>query len=157
MRRIRRIAVTPTITLSAYTAGDTVGGLMTFAMSDQGFDGLIRSILITDAVKQSEQYTLYIYGDLPSTIANDAAYAPTIADLKKLVATVTVATADWTEINNFDWALLGGHEDNVAAGAAMQIPIHSDNGNLYMYAVATDTPDYAAATDLCFTVTMELF
>lgn len=152
MRRVRRIAVTPTVSLTAYTAADSVGGLMTFAITDQGFDGLLRSVLLTDNAAQSEQYVLYIYESLPSTIANDAEYLPTLADLKKLVTSVVVATGDWTEINSKDWALLGGHED-----AAMEIPIHSDNGSIYLYAVATDTPDYVAATDLTITLTVEVF
>lgn len=152
MRRVRRVATTPTVGTDAYTAADSVGGLMTFAITDQGFDGLLRSVLLTDNAAQSEQYVLYIFDALPSTIADDAEYLPTLADLKKLATTVTVATGDWTEINSKDWALLGGHEDT-----AMEMPLHSDNGNVYMYAVATDTPDYTAATDLTITLTVEVF
>ena len=152
MRRIRRIAVTPVITLTAYTAGDVVGGLMTFDISTPNLDGFLRGVRITDDAAQSEQYVLYISDALPSTIANDAAYAPTVADLNKLATTVVVATADWTEIGAGDFALLGEHEDT-----KMEVPIHSDNGSLYLYAVATDTPDYVAVDDLVFTLIVEIF
>ena len=157
MRRIRRIQVAPTVGTDAYTANDVVGGLMTFSISDQGFDGLVRSILVTDAHSQAEAYVLYLFGAQPSTIADDAAFAPTIADLKKIIGVVTLAAADYTTVNSLDWALLGGHEDNVAANVTMEIPAHSDNGDIYMYAVATDTPDYNAATDLTFTLSVEVF
>ena len=152
MRRIRHIAVTPTIGTSAYTAADCVGGLMTFAITDQGFDGLIRGLLVTDDHAQSEQYILYVYRSLPSTIADDAEYLPTVADLNKLVTTIVIATGDWTEINSIDWAFVGGYEDT-----QMQIPVHSANGNIYLYAVATDTPDYDATDDLVFTLSVEVF
>jgi len=150
MRRVRRVAVTAGIGTVAYTADDVVGGLMTFAITDQGFDGQLTSVLVTDAAAQGEAYTLYIFESVPSTIADDAAWAPTLADLKKLVTTVTVGTVDYSHGGSV--ALLGEHED-----AQMKVPLHSDNGDLYIYAVATDTPDYAAVTDLTFTATVEVF
>ena len=152
LRRVREITVTPTVTLSAYTAADVVGGLMTFAVTDQGFDGAIRRIICTDDANQKEQYVLYIFDSLPSTIANDAAFAPTYADLKLLRDKVTLATADWATLDGNAVAILGGHEDG-----AMEIPCHSDNGDLYMYAVATDTPDYVAATDISFIMVVEVY
>lgn len=156
-RRIRRIQVAPTVDTDAYTAGDVVGGLMTFSVAPQGLDGLIRSVLITDADNQSEGYTIYIFNAQPSVIADDAAFAPTIDDLNKIAGVVVVAAGDYTTVNSLGWTLIGGHEDNVAAGVSMEIPVHSDNGDIYVYAVATDTPDYSAATDLTFTLSVEAF
>lgn len=151
MRRNKRTSVTPTIGTDAYTAGDVVGGLMTFAVGGVGLSGSIRSVIVVDDHSQEEQYELYFFYALPSTIADDAAFAPTLADLKKLVSTVTLATADWTTLNSNDVAILGGHEDT-----AMDIPFTSEDGNLYLYAVATDTPDQNAATDLTFIVTARI-
>ena len=153
MNRVRQVTVSPTVALTAYTANDVVGGLLTFNFTDaHPFDGVIRSVLVTDAANQKEQYVLYVFNAVPSTIADDAAFAPVIADLKKMVTTVTVATADYTTANSLAWACLGGHEDT-----KMEVPVHSDTGSLYVYAVATDTPDYAAATDLVLTMTVELW
>ena len=152
MRRIRRIAVTPVITLAAYVAKDAVGGLLTFQITPANLDGLLRGVLFTDAEAQSEQYTLYVYDKLPSTVADADEYVPTIADLNKLASTIVVATADWTEFNSLDWVLIGGYEDT-----QMQIPVHSPTGALYVYLVATDTPDYAAADDLVVTLAVEVF
>lgn len=152
MHEIKQVTVTPTITLNAYTANDVVGGLMTFTFTEPTFDGAIRSVLVTDAANQSEGYTLYIFNELPSTIANDAPFAPVIADLKKIATTVTVAAGDYTSVNSLAWALLGGHED-----AQMEIFVHSNTGKLYMYAEATSTPDYAAVDDLAFKIALEIF
>lgn len=153
MRRIIRTLNALTVSTSAYTAGDVVGGLLTFEVSTENGarSGRVVSVLLTDDHSQEEQFVLYLFDQAPTTIANDAAYAPTIADLKKIIGTVTVATADWTTINGNDWALLGGHED-----AEMKIPFVTNDGNVYMYAVATDTPDYNAATDLTITLVVEM-
>lgn len=149
MYEIVSLSVTPTITLNAYTAGDVVGGLITFAgAGGSGGGGKLRSVMVVDDADQKEPYTLYFFDELPSTIANDAAFAPTVADLKKLVATVLVEASDYTTLNSNAFALLGDHED-----AAMDVAFVGLN--LYMYAVAGDTPDYAAATDLTFTIVVE--
>ena len=152
MKQVKRIQVTPTITLDAYTAGDVVGGLQTFAVSSVApVHGYIRSLLITDDDSQAEQYTIYLYEEAPTTIANDAAFAPSVADLNKVIGTIVVATADWTAdvgSTGIDWAMLGGHEDK-----EMWIPFFGKN--VYAYLVATDTPDYAAADDLVLTMTVE--
>jgi len=148
--RVNTVTVVPTLTLNAYTAGDTVGGLLTFDVGWACMSGKIVSIAFVDDANQKEQYTIFLYDSLPSTIANDAAYEPTVADLKLLLSTVTLATADWTTISGNAYALLGGHEDG-----AMDIEFFTPDGNIYMYLMATDTPDYAAATDLTIIMRVE--
>jgi hypothetical protein len=146
----RRVAVTPTIGTDAYTAGDVVGGLLTFAVGTAfGGGGRIVKVLLIDAANQKEGYTLYLFGQAPSTIADDAAYEPTAADLAELADRVTIEAGDYTTVNGTAVAILGGHEDK-----AMAIPVKLYDGNVYGYLVAGDTPDYAAATDL--TLILEL-
>lgn len=152
MRRVRRIAVTPTIGTDAYTALDVVGGLMTFAITDQGFDGMLSSVLVTDDACQSEAYTLYFFESQPSAITDGTIFDPTLADMKKLVTGVAIGTADWAEVGSVDWVVAGGHP-----GTPMRVPVHSDNGNLYMYAVAVGTPEQAGTVDLTFTPAVEIF
>ena len=150
----KTVAVTPTIDTDAYTANDVVGGLMTFAFGGVGGSGSIRSITIADDDDEKAAFTLYIFNAAPSTIADDAAFAPTIADLKKLVTTVLVEAGDYATVNSNAYAILGGHED--LATKNMDIPYASADGNLYMYAVCTATPTYTAATDLTFTITARI-
>lgn len=151
MRRVRRIAVTPTVGTDAYTAKDVVGGLMTFGITDQGFDGQLCSIMVTDAAAQGEAYDLYVFESVPSTIADDAAFAPTLADFNKLVTTVEVGTNDYSHGGSV--AVVGDFDDTPQRLVLM----HSDNGNIYMYAVAVATPDQAGTVDLTFTATVEVF
>jgi hypothetical protein len=126
--------VNPTITLDAYTAGDVVGGLLTFDLSQLTTNGgLLNNLVLIDEDSQAEAYKLYLFDALPSTITNDAAFAPTIADLTKLRTVITIATADYVTVNSMDYVL---KEDiNVIFSTAV--------GALYGYLVATDTPDYA--------------
>jgi len=151
MRRNKRISVTPTVDTDAYTAGDVVGGLMTFAVGGVGLSGSIRSVIVVDDHGQTEPYTLYWFYARPSTIADDAAFAPTVADLKKLATTLLLEAGDYATVNSNDVAILGGREDS-----AMDVPFTSDDGNLYLYAVPADTPDYNAATDLTFILTVRI-
>lgn len=137
-------APTITVTLNAYSDNDVVGGLITFeldGLSQNG--GILNGLLLTDAANQSEPYRLFLFHDLPSTIANDAAFAPTIADLKKLFAVVTIAAADYVTVNSLQFVLKEDINDVFSV----------TNNRLYGYLVANgSTPDYAAATDLSLTL-----
>lgn len=155
MLRNKTISVAPTIDIvDAYTANDVIGGLMIFAVGGIGGGGSIRSILIADDDNEKAASTLYIFNEKPTTIADDAAFAPTIADLKKLITTVTVEAGDYATVNSNAYAILGGHED--LATKNMDVPFVAVDGNLYIYNVCTATPTYTAATDLTFAITVRL-
>lgn len=122
-----------TVTTAAYTAGDVVGGLLTFS-SDAIHSGImLNAVVLIDEDSQAEAYSLYLFDGLPTTIANDAAFAPTIADLRKLVKVVTIAATDYTTVNSLDYARVEDLNDLIPLGAT---------GAFYGYLVATDTPDY---------------
>lgn len=146
MGTIRTIDIPLTVTLSAYTAGDVVGGLITINVHSVGGGGTLRQVIIIDDDNQKEPYTLYLFDQEPSTIANDAAFAPTIADLKKLVGKAAVVANDYETLNSNGWGVKSG----------LDIPFAAPYGKLYGYLVAVDTPDYAAATDLSLRLTFEL-
>lgn len=142
---IRTVDVALTVTLAAYTAGDVVGGLLTIPATHAAGGGTLRQVSITDAANQKEPYTLYLFDAAPTTIANDAAFAPDIADLKKIAGTVAIAALDYTTVNSLAYAVKTGVDIEFAA----------PTGNLYAYLVAGDTPDYAAAGDLAMRFTLE--
>lgn len=143
---IRTIDVPLTVTLAAYTALDVVGGLITINVHSAGGGGVLRQLSIIDDADQKEPFSLYLFDQLPSTIANDAAFAPTVADLKKLIAKVAIAALDYETLNSNAYALKTG----------LDIEFSAPDGNLYAYLVAGDTPDYAAAGDLTLRLTCEL-
>lgn len=142
--RYIKSAPTVTVTTAAYADNDVVGGLITFPLTGLTQNGgILNGVLLTDAANQSEPYRLFLFHELPSTIANDAAFAPTIADLKKLCAVVTLAAADYVTTNSLQFVL---KED-------INNVFNSTDGNLYGYLVANgSTPDYAATTDLSLTL-----
>jgi hypothetical protein len=141
--------VQPTITTSAYSANDIVGGLMTFNVSSPSNCGILNRIKITDADNEGAVFDLYIFNAAPTAIANGDAAQLLIADLDKLVCKVEVAAADYKTVNSLKFAI----KDEVSEG--VNVSYNADtSGNLYMYAVCTGTPTYAAATNLKFTLSV---
>jgi hypothetical protein len=141
---VRTVTPSLVVTLNAYSANDVVGGLITIPANSASGGGVIRQVLITDAANQKEPYTLYLFDAEPTTIANDAAFAPTIADLKKIAATMAIAALDYVEVNSLAYAIKSPDLEFSVLG-----------GSLYAYLVAGDTPDYAAVTDLTLKFTLE--
>lgn len=126
----------------AYTAGDVVGGLLVLPLPPTaGLGGRITDIYLTDAVNQSEPYTIYIYDDEPTDIADDAAWeaSQAIADLDKLLKIQSLAAGDYTTINSLGFA----HIPDLAID--FDTP---DSRRLFVYLVPTATPAYTDETDL---------
>jgi hypothetical protein len=136
------------VSITEYTAGDVVGGLIELSIPSPGGGGKITDIYLTDAANQSEPYTIYIYDEKPTVIADHAVWATAqvIADLGKLIRKVDLAAGNYTTINSLGWA----HIPNVDQD------FEASNGKLYMYFVPTATPDYAATTDITISATMLL-
>lgn len=126
-----------TVDTDAYTAGDVVGGLLTFAVGTASGGGILNSIMLIDEDSEAEAYTLYLFDAKPSTIADDAAFAPTIEDLRKLVAVVSIVS--YTTVNSKDYAYIP--DINQVFGQL-------GDGNLYGYLVPDATPDHTNADAL---------
>src|SRR5688500_9821651 len=142
--KIIKPSVTPTVALTAYTAEDVVGGLLEFDVSALSVNGgLINSAVLIDEDSQAEPFKLYIFDSLPSTIADDAAFAPTVADLQKLVCVISFAAASYVTVNTFDYCIV---ED-------INTAFSTTTGKLYGYLVANaSTPDYANVDTLTITL-----
>lgn len=134
------ISVTPTIVLTAYSQYDVVGGVMTLNL---GSGGMLRRIKIQDDDDQKEPYKLYLFRADPD-IADDAAFAPTDAELDDLIDVVSVVAGDYEE-----W----GGANTVAILNNLSVDIADTDPVISCYAVAQDTPDYAAVTALTFEFT----
>jgi hypothetical protein len=150
-KRINAVTTTETsvvVSIAAYTALDTVGGLLEFAVHSGGGGGRITDIYLTDAADQSEPYTIYIFDEKPTVVADADAFAATlvIGDIDKLIAIESIAIGDYNSINSL------GH----AHIANLDINFEAPVGILYMYFVAVATPDYAATTDIKISATVLL-
>jgi hypothetical protein len=130
--------VTPVITAGAYSAGDVVGGMITIPVSGPGGGGTLRRIIIADDDNEKAALKIHFFTSQPTVFADNAAYAPVIADLVKLIGVVPVASADYTTVNGNAYGIV---QD-------LGIDFFVEFGNLYAYVVCDATPTYAAVTDL---------
>ena len=87
------ISQTPTITAGAYAANDAVGGLLTFAGAAllEGRGGLIKDMLILDDAGQDAELELWLFNATFTAMADNDAWAPSEADLRKLVGIISTA------------------------------------------------------------------
>lgn len=137
------VTVALTVDTNAYTANDVMGGLLTFAIPGPGNGGFISKIRIIDDDNEKAAVKLFLFNAAPTAIADDAAFAPAVGDLKKMISVVAIAAADYTTINSNAYAIKGDF------GNSSQIDfLASDGGNLYAYLVCDATPTYTAAADL---------
>ena len=128
------------VTLTAYTAGDVVGGPITLKVPAIVNGGIVTGVTLVDEDNQSEAYNIWLHGSLPSTIANDAVYAPTVADLRKQFGLIALVAGDYTTLGSFA----------VAHQSGLNLVYQNDGeGEIYVYLEAVATPDYAN-TDALF-------
>jgi hypothetical protein len=92
-----RISLSPTVSTSAYTAGDAVGGLLTFSSAARasGDGGVIKDVLIIDDAGQDAEMELWLFNSTFTAMSDNAAWAPSEADLRKLVAIISTSGGAW--------------------------------------------------------------
>lgn len=112
----------------AYSAGDVVGALLTLTMY-QPF-GFIRgaSVAIGEA-SIAVPGTIWLYSEQPSAILDNAAFAVTHADNKKILGKILLPTAD--ALNSFN-----------VYHAILATPIPYWTATIYAYFVTSGTPNF---------------
>lgn len=142
--RYFNIAATVTPTNDAYTANDVIGGLITVSLIDAGATiagGILSAITLIDDDNEGAELQLWCFDSAPTTIADDAAFEPTAADLLKVFYLTTFAAAEYTTINSL----------KIAQETGINLTFKTDGGgNFYFYVVCTGTPTYAATKTLKF-------
>lgn len=139
---LRKKTAQLTVDTNAYTAGDLIGGKMTFDLSDfRDRDIFIRSAFVYDQSKNDKDYILVLFGADPAatTFTDQAAFDVDDADLTKIIGTISLAT------------LTGFNDNGVSMVQALALPIPLDpKGNMTLYAalVSVADPTFAAATDV---------
>ena len=126
--------ITLVVAGGAMTTGDALGGKIQFDNLPRS--GVIHSIIINDAAKQSANIDVYFYtGDIVGTADHDP-FAPT--DIEQLLGTGVVLVDTWKA--NSDSSI--GSVDNIG------LPYNVPSGTLYVHLVTRGTPTYVAATDV---------
>ena len=117
--------VIPAVTAGAYSAGDVVGGLLTFPVAEKG-DGkvvVIEGAIVTLKAAITSTLTLHLFDEAPDTIADNGAYSIGASHIHKLIASITFnAVVDHGTPNSYQTA-------------ALSIPVAPVNGNIYGYLV----------------------
>ena len=143
--RVLELEPTLAVTAGAYTANDVIGGLIKMDIQSAGGWCAINSVEATDDAASISSLTFRFFNAAPTTIADNAAFAPAIADLKKLVGKVTMTSFDTLNGN------LWGQAEPITTNKLIDI---SASNALWMYIVATAAPTFAATTDLFVRVTV---
>ncbi len=136
-------SVTPVVTAAAYSAGDAVGGLMTF--SNVGDRGFITEVQVIDQAAQSVAYELYLSTDSGFTAtATDSAMSISDADiLNTAIQPVQIANAHDYTVS----AVIGSGD--------IKRRFRTTDGNLYGQLVTRGAPTFAAVDDIRVDVTFE--
>jgi hypothetical protein len=139
--------LTPTTLTTAYTANTVVGGLQT--ISNVPERSMIRDIMLNIDGNISPALDLYFFRGLPSTIADNNAFAPTFADQTMFLPgdKISVVAGDWVVLNNKTRA----HKPSVNKDFVSAVQ-GVGNYALYLYIVCTGTPTFPAAKSLQLTI-----
>lgn len=89
------VSLTPTVTSGAYSAGDIVGGLLTFPVSASPSDPVIVSgVQVTIKAAVTPALTLVLFNADPSatTKTDNAAYSLNAADAFKVIKAIPIST-----------------------------------------------------------------
>lgn len=132
--RYKSPVVQLTISTLIYAAGDVVGGLLTFNIPNANNGGILNSAHITDDDDEKALFSLYLFDTEPTTIADQAAFTPTKADLEKRIAVIDVSV--YTTVNG------------VAFSDSIDINQTFTGDTIYGYLPCVATPTWTAATDL---------
>lgn len=146
----KTVTATPTISTSAYAAGDLIGGKMTllnavrFGDSLRPGSGEIRSVTLTDKAKQSATIDVVFFSVDPdsTTFTDNAAFDPDDSDLVEMIGFASVDS--WSDFN-----------DNSVGVALNLTGLAFDVGQntaIYAALVSRGTPTYASTTDLTLRV-----
>lgn len=138
------VALTPTVTAGAYTAGNVVGGKLIFTnVFGSSLTGYLTDILVKAKTVQTTTYKLYLFSQNPTNTTWTDKTAPAInaLDLPYLLGVFTTGASDsglGTETTN--------QLDNLTTA------IHSVDQNLYGILVCVATPTFGSTSDVTVSV-----
>jgi len=99
---VLEVSVTPTVTVGAYTAGDALGGLLTFAsvVRTAGGSGEIVKVAIVDNALQSAPMDLVLFNQTFTPNADNAPFGVSDADLQNCLGFIGVENTDYAGFAN---------------------------------------------------------
>lgn len=148
MAKSREIIQTPTVTVGAYSAGDAVGGLLTFADAASVYkgDGKVTKVVIVDDAKQDSHLVLALFDRTFTPTADNAPWDPSDADNQHCIGIIDIpASAYGPGADNSVASVDADFDFTLIAGGTSLF------GQLYL---VTSTPTYAAVDDVTVKITV---
>lgn len=93
--KYREITLALTVDTGAYADGDVVGGLLSIDPLGHSTSGFINKITIIDDDEEGVAIDAHFYSSVPTTIADNAAWALSTADAKLYEGKIAVAATDY--------------------------------------------------------------
>ena len=144
------IVQTPTVTAAgAYTAGDAVGGLLTFANAgDASYSsGVIDAVIVIDKDSEDVALELHLFNVTFTATADNAAFDPSDADLANYIGYIEIGTGDYTAFNDNSVACVKNQN--------LQFNLVDAGTSLFGQLVTRGTPTYTATTDITVKVVIQ--
>ncbi len=140
------VSQTPVVTAGIYSAGDVVGGLLTFAAGSRSTAGhaKLNTVILKDKAFVKNVLELWLFDSDPGVPADNAVQTYTDANLAKCVGIVPIAAADYYQ----------AADNQVAIIKLTGFQFHCAVTSLFGQLKCTGTPTYASTSDL--TVTLEI-
>ena len=145
--------LTPVVSAaSAYTAGDAVGGLLTFedALDGNKKTGVVLSVTIQDNDSEDAALELVLFSQPFTATADNAAFDPTDADLANCLGKITITAGDYTAFS--DNSIATARNVGLVVNSTDVKDAQKGNGNLYGQLITSGTPTYTAITDISVTL-----
>lgn len=132
-----------TVTASAYSAGDCVGGLVDVAChrANKPSSLALESVVLVDLADQKADMVLWVLSGEPgesSVVEDSEAFALDAEDAPLVLGTISIGAADYADAGSYAVATIAG----------IGLPVEADAGSLYFALVTTGTPTYTAVDDL---------
>lgn len=140
------LTATPTVSTSAYTSGDNVGGKVTLTSvcrAEQG-SGLIQSVIITSKSIQTATFDVVFFSSDPSgsTFTDNVAQAIVDADLSKIIGVAQCSTV----------VALAAESIHQATGLALPFALSGGATSLYAAIIVRGTPTLGSVSDIWLSV-----
>jgi hypothetical protein len=134
----RKSSVTPTVTAATtnYTAGDSIGGKLTF--SNVPDEGLVNTVIVADEGAEAKNMELWLFSeDLAATVTDNGAFNPDDADIPNCVGVIPIAVFNSGASNGIGQAKQCGVSYVLTPGASKLYGVLVDRVGSY-YFDATD-------------------
>lgn len=143
--KLVRVSVTPTISTSAYTSGDCLGGLQTVtgAVRASGGSAQVLSVNIIDKTQAQRAAMDLLFFDRSVTVAGDnAPVTMSDADMENCLGVVPIV--------GYNTAWPGTPLNSISSNVGVNLPVVCNGSDLFVQAVVRATPTYVATSDLVF-------